>query len=129
MQKRGSLRQISHRPHGQPVRAESRSGSQPFSVDGHFTITHAAIAKESGLGGCPFIKDAAGSVPTEDAVHKFEAMGIDTHIDMAAVCEATERYEHILGRNLPGKMGRVLETQTSEIDALSKEGIIQVSNK
>ena len=38
-----------------------------------------------GLGGCPFVKGAAGNVPTEDAVNMFETMGIDTGIDSAGV--------------------------------------------
>ena len=35
-----------------------------------------------GLGGCPFVKGAAGNVPTEDAVNMFESMGIETGIDL-----------------------------------------------
>ena len=31
-----------------------------------------------GLGGCPFVKGAAGNVPTEDAVNMFESIGVKT---------------------------------------------------
>ena len=41
-----------------------------------------------GLGGCPFIKGAAGNVPAEDAVNLFESMGIKTGIDLSALCDA-----------------------------------------
>lgn len=64
-----------------------------------------------GLGGCPFVIGAAGNVPTEDAVHMFESMGIKTGIDLKKLCEVTEQYEHILGRSLPGRMSRVLKTE------------------
>lgn len=64
-----------------------------------------------GLGGCPFVEGAAGNVPTEDAVNLFESMGIKTGIDLKKLCEVTERYEQLLGRSLPGHMGKVLKTQ------------------
>jgi len=62
----------------------------------------------AGLGGCPFVKGAAGNVPTEDAVNLFESMGIDTGIDLAALCDAVVYLETVLGRHLPGRMQRVL---------------------
>ncbi|WP_319522170.1 hydroxymethylglutaryl-CoA lyase [uncultured Desulfosarcina sp.] len=62
----------------------------------------------AGLGGCPFVKGAAGNVPTEDAVNMFESMGIATGIDIAVLCEAVDYLESTLGRSLPGRMNRVL---------------------
>lgn len=64
-----------------------------------------------GLGGCPFVKGAAGNVPTEDAVNMFESMGIPTGIDLRAVCEAVAFLETVLDRALPGRMKRVLNSQ------------------
>ena len=61
-----------------------------------------------GLGGCPFVRGAAGNVPTEDAVNMFESMGIATGIDLEALCEAVVYLETILARPLPGHMQRVL---------------------
>ena len=61
-----------------------------------------------GLGGCPFVKGAAGNVAAEDAVHLFHQIGADTGIDLAALCRVVQKYEDILGRTLPGKMCRVL---------------------
>ena len=63
----------------------------------------------AGLGGCPFVKGAAGNVATEDAVNMFESMGIATGIDMAALCEAVACLEATLARPLPGHMQRVLD--------------------
>lgn len=62
-----------------------------------------------GLGGCPFVKGAAGNVPAEDAVHMFESMGIGTGIDLQALCRAVGYLEETLGRRLPGHMKRVME--------------------
>lgn len=64
-----------------------------------------------GLGGCPFIRGAAGNVPTEDAVNLFESMGIGTGIDLPILCEAVAFLETVLARKLPGRMKRVLEFQ------------------
>ena len=61
-----------------------------------------------GLGGCPFVKGAAGNVPTEDAVNMFQSMGIETGIDLKALCEAVRFLEDRLGRTLPGRMSRIL---------------------
>lgn len=38
-------------------------------------------ASSGGLGGCPYAKGATGNVATEDMVHLFESMGIQTGID------------------------------------------------
>lgn len=62
-----------------------------------------------GLGGCPFIKGAAGNVPTEDAAHMFGAMGVETGIDLQEMIKVAEELERILARPLPGKMARVLK--------------------
>lgn len=64
-----------------------------------------------GLGGCPFVKGAAGNVPTEDAVNMFEEMGIATGVNLRQVCQAVAYLENALDRNLPGRMKRVLEYQ------------------
>ena len=64
-----------------------------------------------GLGGCPFVKGAAGNVPTEDAVNMFESMGISTGIALPVLSEAVAFLETALGHNLPGRMKRVLEHQ------------------
>jgi hydroxymethylglutaryl-CoA lyase len=61
-----------------------------------------------GLGGCPFIKGAAGNVPTEDAVNMFESMGIDTGIELQNLLGAVDFLEKIFNRTLPGHMRRVL---------------------
>lgn len=64
-----------------------------------------------GLGGCPFIKGAAGNVATEDAVHMFESMGIATGIDLKTLMGAVDFLEQALDRRLPGRMKKVLSSQ------------------
>ncbi len=64
-----------------------------------------------GLGGCPFVRGAAGNVPAEDAVHMFEASGISTGIDLGTLCDAVDFLETLLERRLPGRMKRVLDAR------------------
>ncbi len=61
-----------------------------------------------GLGGCPFVRGAAGNVAAEDAVHLFEQMGKETGIDVQRLVKVVLYYEELLGRELPGKMSRVI---------------------
>ncbi|MEN4921059.1 hydroxymethylglutaryl-CoA lyase [Achromobacter spanius] len=52
-----------------------------------------------GLGGCPYAPGASGNVVTEDLVFMFEAMDIDTGIDLAALFAARAP----LAAGLPGE--------------------------
>jgi hydroxymethylglutaryl-CoA lyase len=61
-----------------------------------------------GLGGCPFVKGAAGNVAAEDVVNLFNQIGVETGIDLDTLCLAVQRYEKLLAKPLPGKMCRVL---------------------
>lgn len=69
-----------------------------------------------GLGGCPFVKGAAGNVPTEDAVHMFSSMGVQTGIDLARVCDTVGVLENLLGRKLPGRMRTILNAEKQDAD-------------
>lgn len=62
-----------------------------------------------GLGGCPFVTGAAGNIATEDAVNLFESMGVATGIDLGKICAVGARYEELLNRRLPARMGNVLK--------------------
>ena len=64
-----------------------------------------------GLGGCPFVKGAAGNVPTEDAVNMFAAMGVEAGIDINAICNTVGLLEQYLERPLPGRMSKVLASK------------------
>lgn len=67
-----------------------------------------------GLGGCPFIRGAAGNVPTEDAVHLFSALGVNTGIDLPAICDSVSQLEALLGRTLPGRMKTVIAAERQQ---------------
>lgn len=64
-----------------------------------------------GLGGCPFVKGASGNVAAEDAVNLFEQIGVETGVDLKALCKVVDHYEALLGRRLPGRMNRVIKSQ------------------
>ena len=59
-----------------------------------------------GLGGCPFAPGASGNIATEDTVHLFDRLGIDSGIDLGALLEV----RHQLAEWLPGEKleGRLL---------------------
>jgi hydroxymethylglutaryl-CoA lyase len=52
-----------------------------------------------GLGGCPYAPGASGNVVTEDLVFMFEAMGVDTGVDIGKLIEARKP----LRAGLPGE--------------------------
>jgi len=59
-----------------------------------------------GLGGCPFAPGATGNVCTEDVVNLMHELGIETGIDLDALCAVARRVEKLLGRPLPGQVMR-----------------------
>jgi hydroxymethylglutaryl-CoA lyase len=44
----------------------------------------------AGLGGCPYAPNASGNIATEDLVHGFEEMGINTGINLDRVLEVAK---------------------------------------
>ncbi len=57
-----------------------------------------------GIGGCPYVPQAAGNLPTEDVVYMLEDMGINTGIDLLKLIQAAHILEKILGESLPGQV-------------------------
>lgn len=57
-----------------------------------------------GLGGCPFIPGAAGNVATEDAVNLLARMGVETGVDLDAVCRVSARAAEALGVTLDSRV-------------------------
>ena len=56
-------------------------------------------ASLAGLGGCPTSPGASGNIVTEDLVFMFEAMGVDTGIDLEKLIACRS----ILLEGLPGE--------------------------
>ena len=75
-----------------------------------------------GLGGCPFAPGASGNIVTEDLVFMFEAMGINTGIDLDALFAIREIVANaVSGEPLYGfapeaglPLGFVQKTQTKK---------------
>lgn len=57
-----------------------------------------------GLGGCPFAPGATGNVCTEDLVHMFEAMGVDTGVDLYALLDVAATLPELIGHEVPGQV-------------------------
>ncbi len=57
-----------------------------------------------GLGGCPFVPNAAGNIATEDTVYLLHKLGYSTGVHWPQVAECTQNLEQILGRRLPAKL-------------------------
>ena len=52
-----------------------------------------------GLGGCPFVPNAAGNISTEDVLHMCEASGIETGVDLPKVMELTRKMQEMLNKD------------------------------
>jgi hydroxymethylglutaryl-CoA lyase len=92
----------------------------PVSLHLHDTrglgLTNAYVALElgvsifessvGGIGGCPFTPGAAGNIATEDLVYLLNSLGIDSGVDLPAVCQAARLCEGIMGMPLPGRVYR-----------------------
>ncbi len=61
----------------------------------------------AGIGGCPFIPDAAGNVATEDTAYLMESMNIETGIDMHKVAKCSFFLERLFGKRFSGKIYRI----------------------
>lgn len=69
----------------------------------------------AGVGGCPYAPGATGNAATEDLVHMFEAMGVDTGVDLARAAAAGVFLAGVLDRPLPGRYHRYnLGTQSRQ---------------
>jgi hydroxymethylglutaryl-CoA lyase len=55
-----------------------------------------------GLGGCPFAPKATGNICTEDLVHMFHEMGIDTGTDLDSLITLAQQVEKWMGKRLEG---------------------------
>jgi len=57
-----------------------------------------ADASVAGLGGCPYAKGATGNVATEDLVYMLHGMGLETGVDLDALCDTARWISAELGR-------------------------------
>jgi hydroxymethylglutaryl-CoA lyase len=57
-----------------------------------------------GLGGCPFAPGATGNVCTEDLVHMWALMGVETGINLDALLALSRELPGLVGHALPGQV-------------------------
>lgn len=69
-------------------------------------ITHFDTSM-AGMGGCPFIPDAAGNIATEDTLHLLNSLGIDTGLNTAQIAACARDMAAFFGRTFPGKIYRL----------------------
>ncbi len=71
-----------------------------------------------GLGGCPFAPGATGNVCTEDVVHMFEDMQIETGVDLLELMKIARTLPALVGHDVPGqvtKAGRSLDLHPAPV--------------
>jgi len=55
-------------------------------------------AAAGGLGGCPFAPGASGNVNTEELVHMFECMGVDTGVSLQSLLDVVRGLPQLVQR-------------------------------
>jgi hydroxymethylglutaryl-CoA lyase len=63
-----------------------------------------------GLGGCPFAGSATGNLATEDLVWMLDGLGVATGVDVRAVAAASAWVCEQLGKDIPGRVARALQS-------------------
>ncbi|WP_421683899.1 hydroxymethylglutaryl-CoA lyase [Stutzerimonas urumqiensis] len=59
-------------------------------------------ASLGGLGGCPYAPGASGNICTEDLVHMFQRMGLDTGVDLDRLLACAASLPELVGHEIPG---------------------------
>lgn len=73
----------------------------------------------AGLGGCPFAPGATGNICTEDLVCLLHECGIETGVDLDALCAVAREVEQVIGRPLPGQVMKAgPRLQTAPMDSV-----------
>jgi hydroxymethylglutaryl-CoA lyase len=63
-------------------------------------------ASLGGLGGCPYAPGATGNVCTEDLVHMFQAMSVETQVDLAELIRLSLELPEMVGHDVPGHVAK-----------------------
>ena len=66
-----------------------------------------------GLGGCPYAKGASGNLATEDLVYMLHGLGLQTGVDLDALCATALWISQQLGRPPGSKLARVAEAKAT----------------
>lgn len=60
----------------------------------------------AGMGGCPFIPDAAGNIATEDTLYLLSSLHVETGLDQTQIVSCSRDLEIFFEKRFPGKMYR-----------------------
>ncbi len=71
----------------------------------------------AGLGGCPYAPGASGNVASEDVVYMLRGLGVETGVDLDALCAAGAYISEALGRPSGSKAGRALAARAKRTGA------------
>jgi hydroxymethylglutaryl-CoA lyase len=61
-------------------------------------------ASLGGLGGCPYAPGATGNICTEELVHMFDLMGLDTQMQIDRLLAISTDLQTLVGRTLPSQL-------------------------
>lgn len=68
----------------------------------HYGVT-TVDSSAGGLGGCPYAGSATGNLATEDLVWQLHGLGIETGVDLEALCRTSLWMAGLLGRPSPSR--------------------------
>ncbi|MGO4308081.1 hydroxymethylglutaryl-CoA lyase [Cupriavidus sp. RAF12] len=63
-------------------------------------------AAAGGLGGCPYAPGASGNVSTEELVHMFASMGVDTGVDLKGLLDVVGSLPALVEREISSQLLR-----------------------
>lgn len=63
-----------------------------------------------GMGGCPYAPGASGNLGSEDIVHMFNTLGVNTGVDIERLLQVSHRLENDFGTTLNSRFYRYAET-------------------
>jgi hydroxymethylglutaryl-CoA lyase len=69
------------------------------------TVVDSSVA---GLGGCPYARGATGNVASEDVLYMLHGLGIETGVNLPAMCEIGNFISEYLNRNTRSKVAEAL---------------------
>ncbi len=61
-----------------------------------------------GMGGCPFVRGAAGNIATEDAAYLMDVLGVRTGVNIERVSTVSRRAERFFNKRYPGHHHHIL---------------------
>jgi hydroxymethylglutaryl-CoA lyase len=70
-----------------------------------FGVSHFDTAL-AGMGGCPFVQDAAGNIATEDTLYLLSSLNIETGLKLSQIAACSRDLEVFFGKRFSGKLYR-----------------------